>query len=257
MQSSLNSKSHNIFLKQKTINMKRIKLSIVIAAICSLMMGLSVQAQKPTLESLLPQSVMNNKKQLATNYSNLIAKIAEISPSFKKDALTAKNFSSSFVDLKKLKKANGQLFNSQELLINDAIVQMSKLSDDSTIMCRIIKKLVTGIDNAKTWDDIFTVTTQILQSNDFANLSPSDKSMLHYSFLSLKVGHEYALANNLLASNKQPIVLITIGGNINGKSMVSINDKNDWLLNRACYMVWWGMSLGYGTNHAYTSCDAL
>ena len=249
-------KSHNIFLKQKTINMKRIKLSIVIAAICSLMMGLSVQAQKPTLESLLPQSVMNNKKQLATNYSNLIAKIVEINPSFKKDALTAKSFSSSFVDLKKLKNTNGQLFNSQELLINDAIVEMSRLSDDSIRMGKIIKKLVTGVDNAKTWDDIFTLTTQILQSNDFANLSPSDKSMLHYTFLSLKVGHEYAVTNNLSASNKQPIVLITLGGNINGKSMVSINEKDEGLLSKVCYMLWWVGTAGYGTTHAYTSCDA-
>lgn len=237
--------------------MKRIKLSIVIAAICSLFMGLNVHAQKPTLESLLPQSVLNNKKQLASNYSNLIAKIAEINPSFKKDALNSKSFTSSFVDLKKLKKTNGQLLNSQELLINEAIVEISKLSDDSIIMSKIIKRLVIGVDNAKIWDDVFTLSTQILQSIDFANLSISDKSMLHYTFLSLKVGHEYALANNLLASNKQPIVLITIGGNINGKSMVSINEKEDWLLNRACYMMWWVGTVGIATNLAYKSCDAL
>ena len=237
--------------------MKRIKLSIVIAAICSLMMGLSVDAQKPTLESLLPQSVLNNKKQLATNYSNLIAKIIEINPSFKKDALTAKSFGTSFVDLKKLKKANGQLFYSQDLSLNDVNVEISKFSDDSSTMNNVMKSYFNGVSIAKTWDDIFNTITTILQSNDFKNLSPSDKSMLQYAFLSLKVGYEYAIANNLLTSKKDPLVLSAFGANMEGKSMVSIN-KVDWKTcitkHCGCYFMMWVVTVGTGTGAANKLC---
>ncbi len=229
--------------------MKKLQ-STIIAAVCSLVMCATVNAQKPTLESLLPANVLSTKKQMAGNHTALMTKLMATHPNLKQNAATTSVYNSSFVNLKKLVGSSGTSA-IEEQSFNNLTAMLAQQADAKSSMQTILNSFKTGIANAKNWDDIFSSMTSILQSSEFGKLSASDKSMLHYGFLFIKVGYEYAVTNNLKASNNQPLVLAVIGGNVDGKSVASLNAAPfGFFCNLACFV-----TPGISAEHAWKICE--
>jgi hypothetical protein len=228
--------------------MKKVTLTIVLAVICSLFMGLNANAQKPSLESVLPKAVLNNKSILANNYASLMTRVMKTNTQFKQHAATLNKFNSSFFDFKKISSSKNDV---NESSFTDLITNASQQADNRTEMLNILNDLKTKIDASKTWNDIHDKMVAIIQSSSFNNLSNSDKMCLSHSFLFAKISYDYAVNNGLVSANGKPIFFMVIDNSVEGKSTASINSMP---LGKGCYLACF-LCPGISADHAWKICD--
>ncbi len=228
--------------------MKKLQLTII-AAVCSLVMCATVNAQKPTLESLLPQSMIDKKNSLTDNYNSFMKKVTIAYPKFSINASKTTNFNSSFFDFKKVVSDKS---NVSETNLDDMVTLIAAQSDSKVLMTKILNDFKTSLEPDKGLDDIADKMIIILQSSLFSQMSDADKATLYYTFLNAKISYDFSVKNKIYASNNRPMVLLVFDNNVIGKSGASIN-SSFFTTKTKCYFICW--VAGIKPEHAYKICE--